>query len=60
MLMLTRRVNEVIRINDDIAITVVELRGNQVRLGIDAPQEVAVHREEIYERIKAAQEEREE
>ena len=56
MLMLTRRVNEKIRIDDDITITVVELRGNQVRLGIDAPQDVIIHREEIYERIKEQEE----
>ena len=53
MLQLTRRVGESIMIGDDITVTVLGVKGNQVRVGIDAPKTVAVHREEIYERIKA-------
>ncbi|MEE1918449.1 carbon storage regulator CsrA [Pseudomonas asiatica] len=55
MLILTRRVGETIRINDDISVTVLGVNGMQVRLGIDAPEGVAVHRQEIYERIQADQ-----
>jgi len=53
MLILTRRVGETLRINDDIMVTVLGVKGGQVRIGVDAPQEVAVHREEIYKRIQA-------
>ena len=56
MLILTRRSGESIRIGDDITISVIEVRGHQVRLGIDAPRTVVVHREEIYERIKKEKE----
>jgi len=53
MLILTRRIGEVLRIGDDVSITVLGIKGNQVRIGIDAPKDVAVHREEIYQRIKS-------
>ena len=52
MLVLTRRINESIVINDDVSILVVEVRGDRVRLGIDAPKDVTVHRKEIYDAIK--------
>lgn len=52
MLILTRRVGETVMIGDDVAVTVLGVKGNQVRVGVNAPKEVSVHREEIYERIK--------
>ena len=52
MLILTRKVGEALKIGDDVTITVLSVKGNQVRIGIDAPKEVSVHREEIYNRIK--------
>ena len=52
MLILTRRVGETLMIGDDVAITVLGVKGNQVRVGINAPKDVPVHREEIYLRIK--------
>ena len=59
MLILTRRVGETVRIGDDVSITVLGVKGNQVRIGIDAPREVAVHREEIYQRILEEEEDEE-
>ena len=53
MLILTRRVGESLMIGDEVTITVLGVKGNQVRLGVNAPKHVAVHREEIYERIRA-------
>ena len=52
MLVLTRRVGEIIKIGPDITITVLAVKGTQARIGIDAPRDVEVHREEIYARIK--------
>jgi carbon storage regulator len=52
MLILTRRVGETVVIGDEVTVTVLGVKGNQVRLGVNAPREVAVHREEIFERIK--------
>ena len=52
MLVLSRKKNESIVINDDITIVVVEIRGDKVRLGVDAPKEIPVHRNEVYEAIK--------
>ncbi|KKK82762.1 hypothetical protein LCGC14_2800160 [marine sediment metagenome] len=52
MLILSRKVNEAIVIRDDIVITVLEIRGDKVRLGVDAPKEVPVHRREVYEAIR--------
>lgn len=52
MLILTRRIGETLKIGDNIAVTILGVKGNQVRVGINAPKDVAVHREEIYERIR--------
>ena len=52
MLILTRRVGESVMIGNEVTVTVLGVKGNQVRIGVNAPKDVAVHREEIYERIK--------
>lgn len=52
MLVLSRKKNEVIRIGDDVTITIVEIRGDKVRLGIEAPTNIAVHRAEVYDAIR--------
>ena len=52
MLVLTRRVGESLMIGDEVTVTVLGVKGNQVRIGVNAPKDVSVHREEIYERIQ--------
>ena len=55
MLILTRRVGETLMVGDDVTVTVLGVKGNQVRIGVNAPKDIAVHREEIYDRIKQEQ-----
>jgi carbon storage regulator len=55
MLVLTRRINQAITVGKDVAVTILDINGTQVRIGISAPRDVAVHREEIYERIRHSQ-----
>ncbi|MGB5718505.1 MAG: carbon storage regulator CsrA [Gammaproteobacteria bacterium] len=55
MLILTRRVGETLMIGDEVTVTVLGVKGNQVRIGVNAPRDVTVHREEIYDRIKSEQ-----
>ena len=55
MLILTRRVGETLMIGDEVTVTVLGVKGNQVRIGVNAPTDVSVHRDELYERIKAEQ-----
>jgi carbon storage regulator len=60
VLILTRRIGESVIINEDITVTVLGIKGNQIRVGIDAPRHVSVHREEIYQRMKTEELEEEE
>jgi carbon storage regulator len=53
MLILMRRIGEVFRVGDDVNVTVLGIKGNQIRIGIDAPKNITVHREEIYQRVLA-------
>ena len=55
MLILTRRVGETLMIGDEVTVTVLGVKGNHVRIGVNSPKDIAVHREEIYERIKREQ-----
>ncbi len=54
MLVLSRRINEVVRINDDISVKVVDIRGDKVRLGFEAPKDVPIHRKQVYDAIQRA------
>jgi len=59
MLILSRKVGETLNIGDEVTVTVLGVKGNQIRIGINAPKEVAVHREEIYQKIAAQQKDEE-
>ncbi|MDP7536491.1 MAG: carbon storage regulator CsrA [Methylococcales bacterium] len=58
MLILTRRIGETLMIGDEVKVTVLGVKGNQVRIGVDAPKHVSVHREEIFDRIKEEKEQK--
>ena len=60
MLILTRRVGETLMIGDEMTVTVLGVKGNQVRIGVNAPKDVAVHREEIYDKIQKSDNEEDE